>query len=87
LLAELPQALGAERRIPRGACEPDVPENETADAREWHCAELAARRRRQSSKDAPTQEQAGMLAHQSRPDLFCGQALVRHAPNLTCSLS
>jgi hypothetical protein len=60
-----------------------VPENETADAREWHCAELAARRRRQSSKDAPTQEQAGMLAHQSRPDPFCGQALVRHAPNLT----
>jgi hypothetical protein len=60
-----------------------VPEDETADAPERHCAELAARRGRQSSKDAPAPEQADILAHQSRADLFCGQAFVRHAPNLT----
>jgi hypothetical protein len=60
-----------------------VPENKAADARERHCTELAARRGRQSSKDAPAPEQAGILAHQSRANLFCRQALVRHALNLT----
>jgi hypothetical protein len=56
LLAELAQALGAERRIARRAREPDVPEDEAADSRERHGAQLAARRGRQSSKDAPALE-------------------------------
>jgi hypothetical protein len=82
LLAELAQALGAERLIARRARKPDVAEDEAADSRKRRSAQLAARRGRQSSKDTPALEQACVLPHQSRADLFCRHGSVRHAPNL-----
>jgi len=82
VLAELAQALDAERLIARRAREPDVTEDEAADSRKRRSAQLSARRGRQPSKDAPALEQACVLPNQSRADLFCRHGLVRHAPNL-----